>query len=128
MARWTLNTPDTVNVGPVVTRVVRRLQLHTASLAHEPCASTHPDLHLRLEPVVGVPGVREEPHVHHIVRALLSVRSLPAEFPHEVAVFSSSVPQLEASSPTPAITEASQCYHKISKTRALNYLSNITAL
>ena len=68
-------------MSPVVSGVIRRLDLDTVQLAAEiPSAATHTYLDLGLEPIVGVSGVCVESDKHHVVRALLGVNRIAERF------------------------------------------------
>lgn len=63
-------------MSPVVSGVIRRLDLHTARLAEIPRAATNTYLDPGLQPIVGVSRVGVESDKHHIVRALLGVNRI----------------------------------------------------
>ena len=63
-------------MSPVVSGVIRGLDLYTAHLAQIPCAATNTNLDPGLQPIVGVSRVCIESNKHHVVRALLGVNRI----------------------------------------------------
>ena len=63
-------------MSPVVSGVIRGLDLYTAHLAEIPRAATNTYLDPGLQSIVGVSRVCVESDKHHVVRALLGVNRI----------------------------------------------------